>query len=94
MSSSSSRRGCTAAKPAGVACVMRVVVTSPTFLPACLTIWAIGVRRVPSGSTLICPLKMRLPLPHELEADAESVTSELSDAISKKPSVASGLWSS
>jgi hypothetical protein len=54
---------------------------------------AMGVISLPSGFTLIEPLLTRCPPPHADEAAAESVTSELADALSIKPRVADGVLS-
>ena len=90
MLSSLPRSGSEDAKPAGVACVTVVVVTRPTRRRLSRARAAMGVSRVPSGRTLMLPLRTREPLPHEDEAAAESVTSASSERMSNQPRVTSG----
>jgi len=81
-----------AAKPAGVAWVISVVVTSPRFQPASPSKRHSGSNSRPSGSTLSEPFLTREPLPQLVEAAAESVTTELSERMFTKAWVVSGRW--
>jgi hypothetical protein len=79
---SSARDSTCAAKPAGVAWVIVVVVTSPVLLPAAWARRRIGVCARPSGVKLMAPLLTLWPHPQADEAAAESVTGELAEAVS------------
>lgn len=83
-----------AAKPAGVAWVISVVVTNPRFQPASLNRGISGRSSRPSGRTFNAPLTTRDPLPQLEEAAAESVTNELSDRMSTAVTVASSRCNS
>jgi hypothetical protein len=66
--------GALATKLAGVACVTRVVVTSPVALPACRARTSSGTCCRPSSVMLSTPLLTCRPHAHADPAAAESVT--------------------
>ena len=82
------------ANPAGVACVISAVVTSPVFHPASAKSGNSGVSSLPSGSTFTAPLTTREPLPHADDAAELSVTAEFSERVFIKESFAAGCLKS
>ncbi len=81
IASSCERRATFATNAAGVACVTRVVVTSPVAIPLRFADTKIGSPSDPSGIKQIAPLSVFRPMLHALDAAAESVTSEFALAV-------------